>query len=907
MIGRELERQRIVTFLSGLPTRGSTLLVTGASGIGKSALLAFARREAETRGVTVLWTASAVPESGLRYAALHRLLLPLRSRVCALSVSEQAELGSLFGGGDPSIGPERLAAAVLSLLDTVDGTVLACVDDLDRVDRDSRDVIVEMVAGCGWRRVGLILAESSDAGRGPSVDGADVLPVTALSDAESRRLVRLRRGVVGHAEQELVLAAARGNPLALAELTLPGAEDGDTAGFGMPSAGAALAHAHAHRFAAFSDGARVVALAAALSVDTAADTVLRAGGALLGTVEAARLSLDEAVSHGIPTVRSGVILFPDPLARVAITGLEPTTRRVDAHAALGAVTRDPRRAAWHLAQATLGRDERLALHLEEFAASSDTAVNVLAALAALRRAAVLSPDRRKRAVRLLRAAELAWEHGLTKQAARCVRESDASDLGAVDAARLLWVHELLADHAGVQRDRIAELCSAAREAAVQDRALAAELLHAAARRCWWQTVGGAERRLVRDTMTELGLTGDEPHALAVSALTTCPSRRTAHVRAERVGPNRASEVTPDDLDPVACRLLGQATALTGDLERSRGLLQEAAARNRATGRYGLLPQILVPLAMGGVWRSREWDSVLAEAEEGRTIAEATSQPRWVALADGAAGLVKALRGDDEGALAHAASAEAAALRLRQPRQFGLAVLTRALTSTGAGRFADAYRQLLPLFDDPAMSHPYEQGHALAFLAEAALPVGEADAARVVVERLAESASTGPTCLLTRQVAFARAVLAPDDRAEGYYERALGAGSGDWPLLHAMTNLGYGTWLRRRRRVAESRTPLRAAAATFAALGAQAHGDRALAELRASGAAAGTSCEAAELVLLLSPQERTIAGLVAEGLSNRAIGERLHLSPRTVASHLYRIFPKLDVTSRIQLSAKLGKR
>ncbi len=56
--------------------------------------------------------------------------------------------------------------------------------------------------------------------------------------------------------------------------------------------------------------------------------------------------------------------------------------------------------------------------------------------------------------------------------------------------------------------------------------------------------------------------------------------------------------------------------------------------------------------------------------------------------------------------------------------------------------------------------------------------------------------------------------------------------------------------------------------------------------------------------LLSPQEMQIARLAADGLSNREIGERLFLSPRTVGSHLYRIFPKLGVTSRSQLPTRL---
>ena len=56
--------------------------------------------------------------------------------------------------------------------------------------------------------------------------------------------------------------------------------------------------------------------------------------------------------------------------------------------------------------------------------------------------------------------------------------------------------------------------------------------------------------------------------------------------------------------------------------------------------------------------------------------------------------------------------------------------------------------------------------------------------------------------------------------------------------------------------------------------------------------------------VLSPQEMQIARLAADGLSNREIGQRLYLSHRTVGSHLYRMFPKLGITSRSQLGARL---
>ncbi|HKC83068.1 MAG TPA: helix-turn-helix transcriptional regulator [bacterium] len=102
---------------------------------------------------------------------------------------------------------------------------------------------------------------------------------------------------------------------------------------------------------------------------------------------------------------------------------------------------------------------------------------------------------------------------------------------------------------------------------------------------------------------------------------------------------------------------------------------------------------------------------------------------------------------------------------------------------------------------------------------------------------------------------------------------------------------------------ESRAPLREAAQSFKALGLLRFAERARRELRASGEAPRRRVP--EAWAQLTPQELQIAQLAAEGLSNREIGERLYLSHRTVGSHLYRLFPKLGVTSRTQLRDALG--
>jgi DNA-binding NarL/FixJ family response regulator len=80
------------------------------------------------------------------------------------------------------------------------------------------------------------------------------------------------------------------------------------------------------------------------------------------------------------------------------------------------------------------------------------------------------------------------------------------------------------------------------------------------------------------------------------------------------------------------------------------------------------------------------------------------------------------------------------------------------------------------------------------------------------------------------------------------------------------------------------------------------GERARQELRASGE---TSHERLAVAWdRLSPQELQIARMASAGLTNREIGQQLYLSHRTVGSHLYKIFPKLGVSSRSQLAEAL---
>lgn len=893
LIGRAHEQEQVAALLTGLSGGGSVLHLSGGPGTGKSAVIRYAAVTGVAHGMHVLSTRSAPSEQGLRHAALHSLLLPGLERLTELPAGDRAALDAAFGGrAEPA--PAQLAAAALRLLALTPGPVLVCVDDLDLLDSASQDTLREMTRLCGRTRVGLIVAERAEPGTWLARD-ALTLALGPLPDAEARELVRRAGRTTGRAEEEIVLAVSEGNPLALTELSLGDGTPGDAAAFGMLPATPCLAEAYAEDLKGLSVSAGRMLLTAALSVSSLVQDVLDAGtrlaGAGSGSADGARAGLAEVVARGLVVVDGYQLRFPQPLVRVAVLNLEPAARRMAVHAALGQTVAYPPHAAWHAGQCAAGADEELAERLDALAAESRSGTGVLTALAALECAARLSAGPMQRAARLLRAVELACDHGLRGQALRYARGLEPAELGAYGRALLLWVYDLLPGISVVGPDRIVELCEAARAVASEDPALAQKLLLAAARRCWWQQAGPGERCLVSRTLEEFRPWPRDASDLAVMVLTDPRSaiREPLH--------STSGQSRPEDRS-----LLGEVAHLTGDLDQAALLLEEAETAIRSDGRYGRLPSILVPRALGEIWLGSEWETAQTIAEEGRAIAIETGQPEWAARGTGTQGVIEALRGHHDRALECAAEAEEASLRLGQRRQLTLAVLARALTASGTGRYGEAYAQLSPMFTELTAPCSFEQLSALIFLVEAALPAAELDGVRAVVERIEGRTRTRQTPLLQGALAFAHAVLAPEDEAESRYGVALGPGAEVWPFLHGMTQFSYGVWLRRRRRVLDSREPLAAAESVFRALGARPRADQAAAELRATGwTAPDTTGE--DLSRTLSPQQITIARLAAQGMSNRSIGEQLRLSPRTVSGHLYRIFPKLDVTSRAQLAAR----
>ena len=114
------------------------------------------------------------------------------------------------------------------------------------------------------------------------------------------------------------------------------------------------------------------------------------------------------------------------------------------------------------------------------------------------------------------------------------------------------------------------------------------------------------------------------------------------------------------------------------------------------------------------------------------------------------------------------------------------------------------------------------------------------------------------------------------------------------------HLDYGEWLRRRRHINDAKPVLAAALETFRQLRARPWVRRAEAELRACRVAVPGAPAEPDALWQLTPQQRQIIFLAGQGYTNREIADRLFLSPRTVASHLYRSYPKLGISGRHQL-------
>ena len=898
LIGRDAELARLRGLVDPPPAEGQVLLLLGDAGMGKTALLADAAGQARRAGLRVLSVTGIESEQDLAFAGLHQLLRPVLDRVEDLPDRQaKALLGALALSPD-LVPPDALLTgiAVLTLLSDLseDGPLLVLADDVQWLDRGSLGTLAFVARRLEAEPVVLLLAAR---GTVPPAGFEHDLPEVTLEPLSTRDAARLLDAQPqpprGRAREQ-VLTQAAGNPMALIELSRVIAAD--------PAAGrrwAAEPLPPTERLAAITAAeydklpaqARDALLLAAVA-DTADLTVL---GMPALTADA----LAPAEAAGLVRVDTSGPRFNHPLVRSAIYHTVPFAERAAAHRRIAEALRDqPDRYAWHLAAAAMGPDERVASLLEETAAQAQRRGGTAAAARALERAAELSPREDDRARRLLAAANLAvptgqadWVQELATKVLSVTADPELRNRARLYAGwALVWSNR----HA----DALATLVSVAAEASVGMPVVAWGALGLASTVAY-QTGTQAARQAVRPALELLDsqVTGEPTDRIDELRIWAKVSIEPFLDRAETVPwLYRIAQGAVTDLST-----LGAAAWVLDETELAVRFLREVLSGLHAAGVRGRSGGALSALEWACIDSGR-WDEALAAAREASDTAAAYLMETVTASADLAAATVFAMRGDQGQVEPHLASALAAVNPAEYRAYAARAHHAAGLSALAEGSFAAAYGRLSQLFDGEGTPlHHHVSYLGLADIAAAAVRAERHLEARTVVERAMARIDPAPGPRLDQLAARARGLVAESADAGDHFERALSRPAGEaWPFERAQLQLDYGEWLRRQRRINQAKPVLAAALETFRSLGAAPWARRAEAELRACGVAGQAATTVPGALSELTPQQREIVILASQGLTNGEIADRLFLSPRTVASHLYHSYPKLGIAGRHQL-------
>ena len=582
----------------------------------------------------------------------------------------------------------------------------------------------------------------------------------------------------------------------------------------------------------------------------------------------------------------------------AIYQAATVAERHAAHTALAGLSADdPDRRAWHRWAAAVGPDPVVAAEVEEAGRRALRRGAVATAAVAFERAAGLERDVARRGRLLVDAAAAASDLGRSETVMRLLAEAGSLGLGPHERAQCMLLEDgFRAGPAGDPAWVLDLVQTASRMAALGDPDLALNLLVAAAARCYWGNLRAEGRAVI--LAADAIASGSDDHRMLYIQAFAAPIERGEVVL-------RESDRAEMPADAAALFRQGMAVCLAGGYDRAVPLLAASVRRLREQGRLGLLVQVLSIYAWAAV-QVGDFAIAVPAVEESQRLASELARPESKIAAQIAKAQIAALRGDRKAVAELTAEAESVALPIGASGLLSLVLYARGTLELGYGRHAEAYEHLRRIHEpgDPAC-HYLNTRQMLGEFTEAAVRSGHRDEALALARELEPLARRPPSPWFDLQMLYARLHLAGDDEAGAAFEDALSRDLSAWPVIHARIELSYGEWLRRRRRQVESRAPLRAARDAFDALGMNPWAERARQELRA----AGESSQRPEHDSLddLTPQELQIVQMVAQGLSNRVIAERLYLSRRTVESHLYRVFHKLGVSSRAQLVSVLGSR
>jgi DNA-binding CsgD family transcriptional regulator len=917
-VGRHDEVAAIERFLGTLGGRSRVLLVEGEPGIGKTTMVQAAARSASERGCMLLAAAPAESEMPLDFAGLADLLATVpKTLIEGLPRPQRdAVFVSVLRTEPPTVPPDSrtIATAIVALVREMarKQPVLVLIDDIHWLDTPSADAVAFMLRRVGGSPVGLIGAVRTDwTGRLPPLitdripsDQVDHLGVGPLSLGATTELLAGRCLGLNRAAVLALHETCRGNPLFALELAQAQARPSSEL-TQRPDAPASLQRFVSRRVATLSSPARRILLTLALAEDPSVTTVLAAGPG--GAVAALQETLDSGL---LEPGRDGLV-FTHPLMRSVVVDEAPHVDRRSVHQWLADVAPSREQRARHLALGATQPDETVADEVEAAARAAEArGASVAAAqLAELAVSLTPLPPRTSRHRRIVLAAEChmqASHPARARQHVTCVIEEMSP---GPDRARLLRQQ---ASYLGYEGDFAG--ASGRWEAALREAG--DEVALRAAIHCDMGAALLASSDLVAASshidaaLAYSKQAGDQAVVAQASSLQAMVTFvmgggvRQDLLHAALTGPAPPPSL-PMDQHPAV--MVGFVLQMSDDLDGARALYEEEYARALEAGIETGLPWLLWAMVETEVWAGN-WDRAEELADHGAELAAESNGAAGRSIMAAAEAKVHVHRGRLELAREKARRAVELANTSGSLWAAMWAAETSGLAELSAGDAQAAHEVLAPFAKMAIAAGVAEPGvwSLLPDEIEALVRLGELDQADALLELFeARSQQLGrrrDIATAGRCRGFLLAARGDLPGAEAALEEALNAHREiPFPFEEARTLLVAGQVHRRARHKGQAGIYLRAAADTFERLGSPPWCSLAQAELSRLGLRSSSSDTTSTS---LTSTERRVADLVAAGRTNAEVAAELFMSQRTVESHLSRIYRKLDVRSRTELSRTL---